>query len=263
MLKDQNFYHSHIRRALIAFGALFNNIYIKRTTKEDAIAQSIKVPLSYGPKQKQIVRIDAAPDLEGGRTAFEVVLPRMGFEITSFTYDPARKLVPTQNVRSIDQLTDPHSVRRSFVSTPYNMGVTLSVFAKHQDDGYQVVEQIFPYFNPDFNVTVNEIPELGVKRDIQFVLDSVNYTNDYEGGFENRIKVMWDLNFTVKINFFGYVDHSSIIRKVITNIYDSMPGELPSPMGAKITTVPDPITADPSEDYTYIQTIDESFSQLP
>jgi len=257
MLKDQNFYHSHIRRALIAFGALFNNIYIKRTDKESSIVQSIKVPLSYGSKQKQIARIDAAPDLETGRAAFEIVLPAMGFEITSFTYDPARKLVPTQRVRSIDALQEPSTIRRSFVSTPYNMGVNLSIFAKNQDDAYQVVEQIFPYFNPDFNVTVNEIPTLGVKRDIQFVLESVNYTNDYEGGFEDRIKVMWDLNFTVKINFFGYVEHADVIRKVIANIYNNFPEDALAPGGTKIITTPDPEDADPSGDYSYIQTIDD------
>lgn len=257
MFRNQHFYHSHIRRTLIAFGALFNNIYVKRINNENEQVQSIKVPLSYGPKQKQIARIDAAPELETGRSAFEIVLPAMGFEMTSFVYDPSRKLVPTQRVRSIDSTTSPSSIRRAFVSTPYNMGVTLSIFAKNQDDGYQVVEQIFPYFSPDFNVSVNEIPSLGVKRDLQFILDSVSYSNDYEGGFENRIKVMWDLNFTVKMNFFGYVDYADVIKKVITNLYANFPEDMTAPTGVKSTIVPNPSTAEPTDDYSYIETIED------
>ena len=261
MFKNRAFYHQHIRKTIIAFGTLFNGIYVNRQNDAGEFVQQLKVPLSYGPKQKFITRIGAIDDLEAGRTAFEVVLPRIGFEITGLTYHGSRKLPVMQRVRSIDV---GGGVREGFVSTPYNMSVALSVFAKNQDDGLQIVEQIFPHFSPDFNVTVNEIPELGVSRDLQFILDSVSYTNDFEGSFDNRLKVIWDLNFTIKINFFGFVDDAALIRKTIINLYNDpslVDGNHGTNLdGVRITTTVDPIDADPTSDYSYVQEFDELFS---
>ena len=257
MFRGQQFYHQHIRNVIIVFGMLFNNLHIKRKNANEDTVQLIKVPLNYGPKQKTIARIAAAPELETGRTAFEIVTPRMGFEITSLVYDSARKLPPMKTIRAIG---DDNSVRQTFVATPYNMGVSMSVFAKNQDDGMQVVEQILPYFNPDFSVTINEIPELGVVRDIQFVLDGVNYNDNYEGLMSERIKFIWDLAFTIKMNFYGYVADVSLINKVITSIFASTftegnPNNLG--YGTRIITTPNPANADPSGDYEYLQQFDQ------
>lgn len=218
------------------------------------------VPLSYAPKQKFINRIQEFEDLESRAVA--ITLPRIGFEITNFTYDPARKLTVTQPVRSLN--TSDNSIRYSFVSTPYNMGISLSVFAKNQDDGLQIIEQILPYFNPDFNVTINEAPELGVKRDIQIVLDSVTYNDEWEGGFDKRLSVVWDLTFTMKINFFGYVRDASLIKKTIQNIYfDSQLFEGQDPtnnfVGRRITTTIDPTDALPTDAFNYIQEFDDIY----
>lgn len=254
MFKNKHFYHEHIRKAIISFGTLFNGIYIRRKNSANEIAQSMLVPLSYAPKQKMIARIQEAANFEEGRAKYEVTVPRMAFEITNFQYDASRKLVPIQKVKAIN--TSNNSIRYGFVSTPYNMGINLSVFAKNQDDGLQIVEQILPYFNPDFNVTINELPELGVKRDLQFVLDGVSYNEDYMGNFDKRLAVTWDLTFTVKLNFFGYVQDMSVIKKTIANIYS---GDTSDYDGVKITTTPDPLTASPTDNYSYIQEFDNLF----
>lgn len=262
MFKNKQFYHQHIRKTIIAFGTLFNGIYIDRPNANGELSQRIKVPLSYGPKQKFITRIGAAPNLEEGRTAFEVVLPRIGFEITGLEYDGSRKLTVMQKVRSIK---DDGSVRQGFISTPYNLKVGMSVFAKNQDDGLQIIEQILPHFNPDFNVTVNEIPSLGVSRDLQFVLEDVTYTSDYESNFDNRIKIIYDLNFSIKLNFFGFVDDANLIKKTIISLYADptlVDGVVPSGtmQGERITTTVDPYNADPSSDYSYVQEFDDLYT---
>jgi len=266
MFKGQYFYHQHIRKAIIAFGTLFNNIQIRRTNPEGDIVQSLFVPLSYAPKQKFIDRIREAPDLETGRATFAITLPRMGFEITNFSYDATRKLTTTQTVRSVNVAGNANTgIRHSFVSTPYNMGISMSVYAKNQEDGLQVVEQILPYFNPDFNVTLNTIPDLGVKNDLQIILDSVDYQDEWEGSFDKRLSVIWNLNFTMKLNFFGYVYDSNLIKTVIQNIYADntlTPGSPPdnNTVGTRITTTIDPETASPLDNYTFIQEFDEIFT---
>ena len=266
MFKSRYFYHQHIRKAIIAFGTLFNNIQIRRTNDTDETVQSLFVPLSYAPKQKFIDRIREAPELETGRATFAITLPRIGFEITTFNYDPSRKLAVRQNVRAVDDSGNSATgVRYSFVSTPYNMGIGMSVFAKNQDDGLQIIEQILPYFNPDFNVTINTIPELGVRNDLQIVLENVTYQDEWEGSFDKRLSVVWDLNFTVKLNMYGYVRDANLIKKVIQNIYADpalVEGQVPtnSFIGTKITTEPDPTTALPTDAYDYIQEFDEIYT---
>lgn len=263
MFKNQHFYHQHIRKAIIAFGTLFNNIQVRRRDANGDIAQSLFVPLSYAPKQKFIDRIREAPELEPGRATYQITLPRIGFEITNLNYDPSRKLAITQTVRSVD--VSAGGVRYSYVSTPYNMGIGLSIFAKNQDDGLQIVEQILPYFNPDFNVTVNEIPDLGVKTDIQIVLDNVSYQDDWEGSFDKRLSVIWDLNFTMKINFYGYIQDANLIKKTIQNIYSDntlFEGSTPvnDTVGTRITTDIVPSSATPLDNYSYVQEFDDIFA---
>lgn len=252
MFNDKYFYHEHIRKAIISFGTVFNNITIKRTNSDGDIVQSMLVPLSYAPKQKILARVLEVANLEEGRAKYEVTLPRIGFEITSLSYDASRKLVPIQTVKSLNTTND--TMRFSYVSTPYNMGISMSIFSKNQEDGLQIIEQVLPYFNPDFNVTINEISELGVKRDIQFVLDSVNYDDQYMGDFDKRLAVVWDLNFTVKINFFGYVDNANVIKKTIQTIYND---EFDPQIGFRNTTT---VTSGNADNYTFIEEFDQVYS---
>lgn len=264
MFKNQYFYHNHVNNAIAAFGVLFNNIVVKRVTEDNAIAQSIKVPLAYGPKQKFISRIADAPSLTHGRAPFEVVVPMMGFEITSFQYDPSRKLLPMQKVRAI---VSTGGVKQGFVWTPYNIGVRLSILVKNQDDGFQIFEQIAPYFTPDLNIPINELPDLGVERNIQFVLDNVIMNDDYEGNSDKRLSVTWDLDFTIKINFFGFIADIGLIKEVIQNIYtdyqlaDGVPKNLYA--GDKIVTSTNPYGADPTGDFTYMQEFSQLFLNSP
>jgi hypothetical protein len=266
MFRNQHFYHQHVRKAIIAFGTLFNGIYVRRTDDAGDVTESLKVPLSYAPKQKFIDRIREVPEIDETRKGVAITLPRMGFEITTFNYDASRKLAITQNVRSVDTAGITNTgMRYSFVSTPYNMGISLSVFAKNQDDGLQIIEQILPYFNPDFNVTINTVPELGVKNDLQIILDSVDYQDEWEGSFDKRLSVIWNLNFTMKLNFFGYVRDANVIKTVIENIYavKDIDAALANPEGllkTTVTTTPDPSTATPLDDYSYLQEFDSDFS---
>lgn len=265
MFRNRHFYHQHVRKAIIAFGTLFNNIQIRRTNTAGEVTQSLFVPLSYAPKQKFIDRIREVPEVDENRQPFAISLPRIGFEITNFNYDPSRKLTITQPVRAVDTTASSRTgVRYSYVATPYNMGISMSVFAKNQDDGLQIVEQILPYFNPDFNITVNALPDLGVKHDIQIVLDNVTYNDEWEGGFDKRLSVIWDLNFTMKLNFYGYVADAQLIKKTIENLYNDnlVPGVPPAStlIGTQITTTLNPTTALPTDPYTYITEFDDIFS---
>lgn len=248
MFTGQHFYHEHIKKAVIAFGTIFNSIVLHRESETDQRSQVIKVPLSYGPKQKWLARLREVPALEEGRARTEIVLPRMGFEITSVSYDSARKLPRTQQVVREN--------RTAYVSTPYNIGFGLYVLARNQADGHQIVEQILPYFCPDFVVTVKEIPELDptYTRDWQLILDDTKYNEDYEGTFDDKSILLWELSFTLKVNFWGPVQNATRIRKVIENVYANLPGEVnDDTYHETIRTQPWPLDAQYGDDYTFLQ----------
>lgn len=216
MFKQTHFYHEHIRKAVVAFGTIFNGIQIKRKNTDGTPAQSLLVPLHYAPKQKLLARVVAAPDLQTDRGNYSITLPRMAFEITGLEYDGGRKLPTTQTIRTVK---DTNAVNQVLVATPYTIGLRLSIFAKNQDDGLQILEQILPYFTPDFNVTITEPPNIDVKRDLNIVLNDVRYDDLYEGNFDERTTIIWDLTFSLKMNFYGEVSRAELIRTAIANIY--------------------------------------------
>ena len=155
------------------------------------------------------------------RNEIAITLPRIGFEITSLDYDPSRKISLIQRNKAVDANL-PNSIRTSFTSTPYNLSLGMYVFAKNQEDGLQIIEQILPFFNPDFNVTVNDLPEMGIKRDIKITLDSIGYDDQYEGEFAARQSIVWTLNFTMRLNFYGNVSNINVIKETISNLYDKL-----------------------------------------
>lgn len=214
MFQHTHFYHEHIRKAIVAFGTIFNGIQIRRKNPDGTIAQSLLVPLHYAPKQKLLSRVIAAPDLQTDRSSYEITLPRLAFEITGLQYDGNRRLPTTQTIRMV-QPND--TMNQVYVATPYTIGLRLSIFAKNQDDGLQILEQILPYFTPDFNVTITELAD--VKRDLNITLNGVQYNDMYEGNFDERTTIIWDLSFSLKMNFFGAVSRAEVIKKVIANIY--------------------------------------------
>lgn len=216
----QHFYHEHIRKAIVSFGTIFNSIQVKRKNTDGTIAQSLLVPLHYAPKQKLLARVLTSPDLQTDRN-LAMTLPRMAFEITGLQYDGNRKLPTTQTIRVVQ---DNATTNQVLVATPYTIGLRLSIFAKNQDDGLQILEQILPYFTPDFNVTINEIPNVEVKRDLNITLNNVEYNDMYEGNFDERTTIIWELQFSLKMNFYGSVSRAELIKKVIANIYSDMDG---------------------------------------
>lgn len=260
MFKNTQFYHEHVKRAIVAFGMIFNNLRVTRKTTANEVAEVMRVPLAYSTKQKFLSRIALIPDAES-RGEVAIVLPRMGFEIQQLTYDSTRKISPIQRNKAVGEGDNTNTVRSTFVSTPYNMSLSLYIFAKNQEDGLQIVEQILPYFNPDFNITVNELPAMGIKRDIKITLDSIDYNDDYEGDFAERQSIIWTLNFTMRLNFYGDIDNVNVIKESIAKIYekdDFLNVRVKSTATIGTDGVVDK-TLTPADEYEYITSILESF----
>lgn len=213
MLNHNYFYHGGMKNIITIFGAMFSDISIKRQNSEGGEYQEIKVPLSYSPKQRTISRIKQNPNIDTRQA--QVTLPRLSFEIVSMNYDSSRKI----NTNSVSRNMTPNQPNNNFAyqlnsPTPYDVHINLYAYAKNQDDALQIVEQIFPFFNPDLNVTINSIKEMNVVEDIPIILDSVSYEDDYEGEIETRRAIIWTLSFTAKMNFYGPITTSGIIKKV-------------------------------------------------
>jgi len=211
------YYHEIIRKTIIAFGTLFNDIHIRHTDQQGNAASDIKVPLAYGPSQKFLARITQQADLN---KPIQITLPRMSFEMTSIAYDSSRKSSLIQTFKTCD---DGSKIKKVFMPVPYNIGFELNILSKLNDDSLQVLEQILPYFQPHFNLTVDLVDSIGEKRDIPIILDSVSFQDDYEGTFDTRRALIHTLNFTAKTYLFGAIADSSdgLIRKVQVDMYTS------------------------------------------
>ena len=213
------FYNEILRRTIISFGTLFNGITIKQ---EDS---TIKVPLAYGPTQKFLARLEQVPDLNKSTA---ITLPRMSFEFTGLTYDPSRKVTTTQTFTVKDPSTGKDS-KKAFLPVPYNMQFELAVMCKLNDDALQITEQILPYFQPAYNVTVNLVGSINEKRDIPIVLENISMQDDYEGDFTQRRVLLYTLRFTAKTYLFGPVSDASkdIIKKATVGYRagSSLPGQ--------------------------------------
>jgi len=206
------FYNQSIRRMVVAFGALFNQIKISRATSNGT--EYIEVPLAYAPKEKYKVRLAGDPYLQN---PMQITLPRMAFEITGFAYDPARKRNSMQ--RNVVRDTQTSAMKYTFAEVPYNIDFGLYVYTRNMDDGLQIVEQILPYFAPEFVATVN-FDDVNTKVDVPIYLNSVSSEEDYEGDFQSRRSIIFTLNFTMKSYIFGNVRSYKEIRKTDTKIYD-------------------------------------------
>jgi hypothetical protein len=206
------FYHKSISKTVIAFGTLFNNIQIRHFDESDNPLSVLKVPLAYGPVQKFLARLEQN---QSGDRKIAITLPRMSFEMVSIDYDPTRKASAIQTFKTAEA-SDGSSYKRVYMPVPYNIGFELNILAKVQDDVLQIVEQILPYFQPSFNVTVNMIPSIGEKRDIPVILNRVGFRDDYEGDYTTRRLITYTLNFTAKTYLFNEIpqDDQGLIRKV-------------------------------------------------
>ena len=206
------FYHEILRNTIIGFGTLFNDISIKHVDNSDNVVSVIKVPIAYGPTQKFLARLEQVPDLN---KPVQISLPRMSFEFIGLTYDTTRKVTTTQTfTTSLSE--DGKQIIKTYMPVPYNMQFELSIFTKLNDDMLQIVEQILPYFQPAYTLSINLVKSIGEKRDIPIVLEGISMDDQYEGSFDTRRSLIYTLRFTAKTYLFGPVSDASkdVIRKV-------------------------------------------------
>ena len=211
------FYHEIIRKTVIAFGTLFNDIYVRHDDQAGNIISELKVPVAYGPRQKFLARIQQQPELN---KATQITLPRMSFEITNIAYDSSRKAGITQTFKAPDSADDT-KLKKVFMPVPYNLGFELNILCKLQDDGLQILEQILPFFQPGFTLSIDLVKSIGEKRDVPMILNNISQQDDYEGDFATRRALIYTLSFTAKTFFFNHIAQTpeGLIKKVQLDYY--------------------------------------------
>jgi len=239
------YYHEIIRKTVISFGTLFNKIHIRHTDSNNNSISDIRVPLAYAPVQKFLARIQQQPDLN---KPIQITLPKMSFEMTSIQYDPTRKANLTQTFKA----SDGQNLKKVFMPVPYNIGFELNIISKLNDDALQIVEQIIPFFQPSFNITVDLVDSIGEKRDIPVVLNNISFQDDYEGDFSTRRALIYTLSFTAKTYLFGPIADTTdgLIRKVQVDTYTNT-NIATAKREMRYTVTPDPIDANPGDNFGF------------
>jgi hypothetical protein len=245
----QQFYHETIRKVVVAFGTMFNDISIVRKDNSGDIIQSMKVPLAYGPRQKFLIRLRDDPDLT---KQVAITLPRIGFEIQNLSYDSTRKMNRVQKFKKVKG-SDEKRLDTQYMPVPYNLDLELYILSKNSDDALQIVEQILPYFQPDYTITINDMADMGIKRDVPIILNSIGYQDDYQGDFETRRAIIYTLSFTSKFYLYGPVTSQSVIRTVQVDQYTDMPDQSPK-REQRYSVTPKPATADADDDFGFSET---------
>ena len=245
----QQFYHETIRSVVVAFGTVFNNIQLVRKDNNGKIQQTLKVPLAYGPRQKFLVRLAEDPDLT---KKIAVTLPRIGFEISNLTYDPTRKLNRVQKFKKVKG-DNANRLDTQYMPVPYNIGFELYILSKQSDDALQIVEQILPFFQPDYTLTINDMTDMGIKRDVPIILNSISYEDDYDGDFAERRSLIYTLDFTAKFYLYGPVTSSSVIKTVQVDQYADIKDNAPK-REQRYKVTPSPITADADDNFGFNET---------
>lgn len=220
---NQTFYHKTLRKNVILFGTLFNNIFINRVNNSGVTIDTVKVPISYGPKEKTLARVNQDPDLN---KPFLTVLPRMAFEMTGMSYDNQRKL-PTiikHNKKEVTVAGKKDTLKYIYNPVPYNINFSLYIMVRNAEDGTRIVEQILPYFSPEWTATVKLIDDMDVNMDIPTIINNVGITDSYEGSLQEPRLIIWTLNFTMKTYLFGPVKRQSIIKIANVNFFDATTG---------------------------------------
>jgi len=238
-------YHEIIKKTVVGFGTLFNNIELRRT--KGSKTEVMKVPLAYGPKNKFLARLQAVGDLSTQDQA-QITLPRISFEIQGIQYDSTRKLSPISAIRNTKS---DGKEAKSYMPVPYNVNFELSILAKNQDDSLQILEQILPYFQPSFSLTMNLVPDLGEKRDYPVTLTSVDYSDEYEGDYDTRRTLVYTLQFVAKTYLYGPLNDATgeVIKKVQVDYATSVDRQAPREL--RYTVEPDPLNADPTDDFGF------------
>ena len=250
----KKYYFGSSRKYIALFGSLFNDIIIDRVNNSDNTLQTLKVPLSYGPKDRYLARIKENPDLQ---RQINQILPRMSFEIKSIEYDPTRKLNSVgKNRKSAVDTASPVSYQ--FNPVPYNFNIDLAILARNPDDGLRILEQILPFFKPEWTTQINLIPEMNIHMDIPIVLKSVQYEDTFVGNFNDRQAIIWDLNFVLKGYLYGPVSSAGIIKEVDVNFY--VPSTNTAAEGISVTSIAEYVQVTPGLDGNGAPTSNASIS---
>jgi hypothetical protein len=206
------YYNQIIRKCVVGFGTLFNNIEIRKFNDDGTVYQRMKVPLAYGPRQKFLARLTEQPEL--GR-ANAITLPRLSFQMTGISYDTTRKQSPIQYCLT----GDADGIKKTFVPVPYNLEFELNILTKTQDDALQITEQILPFFQPSFNLSIELVKEANIIRDVPIIMRDINFEDEYEGEFDNRRSLVYTITFTMKTYIYGPTTDVGLIKKAITKEY--------------------------------------------
>ena len=248
----KNYYNEGIRKLTIAFGQLFNNIIIENTSSTGAVTKRMRVPLAYAPKEKFLVRLEQQANLQDDRE-FAITLPRLGFEITGLAYDATRKLTKMQKTVRVKSNEEGKKLNFNYTPVPYNISFSLYSFTATAENGLQIVEQILPFFQPDYTVSIKVIPEMNLVRDVPIILNSVNYEDSYNGEFTQRRAVIYTLNFTAKTYIYGPMSNQGIIKTVQSDLGSDT--DTPLTREERIVVVPNPTSADADDDFGFTTTI--------
>lgn len=234
------FYFSLIRKYVILVGTLFNNIKITKTDSNGNVVSLIKVPITYAPKDKMLARIIQDPGID--RPTATIPLPSISFEMGKMIYDGSRKLNTIGKV-SVKDPDNPNNFKYQYNPVPYNIQFMVYIYAKNTEDGTKIIEQILPYFTPDWTTTVNLIPEANINQDIPVILNNINYEDNYDEGFKERRSIIWSLDLTLKGYLYGPVKKSGIIKFINNNFY--IPSTNTSAEGVGITPIAEKGTVQP------------------
>ena len=228
-----SYYFGTTRKYISLFGTLFNDILIDRIDQATGnVLKRILVPLAYGPKDRYLARIQQNPDL---LREINQVLPRMTFEIKSIEYDASRKLNTIGRNRYIANTVNSNSLNIQYNPVPYNYNIDLSVLARNADDATRIVEQILPFFKPEWTTTINLIPEMGITMDIPIVLKNIQYEDTYEANFTDRYAIIWTLQFVLKGYLYGPVSASGVIQQANVNLYNTTSIDNTAAEGVSVT----------------------------
>lgn len=221
----QTFYHQTIRKYVALFGTLFNDINIEKKDSGDNVLSRQKVPIAYGPKQKFLVRLREDSSLD---RQVAIQLPRLAFEMTGIAYDPIRKLNTVGTLTHKESINGERNIKKMFNPSPYIFDFSLYAFVENAEDGTQILEQILPFFTPEFNVSVNILTDMGIKLDIPIVLQSATSEDSYEGEFSARRTIVWTINFMLKGFIYPDIKSGQSIIKSVEIAFKETVSEAPS-----------------------------------
>lgn len=248
------YYHEILKKCIATFGNIFNNISISKLDQSNVEVERIKVPLSYGPKQKYLIITQSESDFNKG---YSITFPRISFEIKALAYDPLRKVSHLKKIiKAKDE--DNKNVDMVFEAVPYKLTVELNIIAKNITNANQILEQILPLFTPSYQVTINTIPSMDIKDDISISLAGINLEDSYEDDFVKRREIIYTLTFNMGINFYGAKRNQPLITKAHTDIYAATYADLSNqdelnklPRVIRTTVTPDPEDANYNDDFGY------------